>query len=78
MNICSGSLIEILDMTTGIYIVENNKTITTKNIYVKEGIYLVLETIGDKKNSYVEILYENTVVLIFYISKVCRFIQDNF
>lgn len=65
-------------MTTGIYIVESNETITTKNVYVKEGIYLVLETIGDKKNSYVEILYENTVVLIFYISKVCRFIQDNF
>ena len=74
MNIVAGSLIKINDMTTGIYIVENNKTISTKNIHVKEGIYLVLETIGDKKNSYIEILYEENVVLISYIEKVCSLI----
>lgn len=74
MNIVAGSLIKINDMTTGIFIVENNKTISTKNIHVKEGIYLVLETIGDKKNSYIEILYEENVVLISYIEKVCSLI----
>ena len=72
MDISSGSLVELIDITTGIYVVENNKTITTKNIYVKEGIYLVLESIGDKNNSYIEILYDNTVVLIGYKHKFCR------
>ena len=78
MNINSGSLIEIISATTGIYIIEDNKAISTKNIFVKEGIYLVLETIGDKKNSYIEILYEENVVLISYIEKVCKLIQDKF
>lgn len=78
MNINSGSLIEIISATTGIYIIEDNKAISTKNIFVKEGIYLVLETIGDKKNSYIEILYEENVVLISYVEKVCKLIQDKF
>jgi len=77
MNINSGSLVELIDITTGIYIIENNENITTKNIFIKEGIYLVLETLGDKKNSYIEILYDNMVVLIRYKHKFCRILQDN-
>lgn len=74
MDILPESLIEIIDIATGIYIVENNQNISTKNVLVKQGIYLVLETIGDKKNQYIEILYENTVVLISYTPKICRII----
>jgi len=71
MDISSGSLVELIDITTGIYIVENNETITTKRIYVEEGIYLVLESLGYEKNSYIEILYDNNVVLISYKHKFC-------
>lgn len=71
MDISSGSLVELIDITTGIYIVENNETITTKRIYVEEGIYLVLESLGYEKNCYIEILYDNNVVLISYKHKFC-------
>jgi hypothetical protein len=71
MDISSGSLVELIDITTGIYIVENNETITTKRIYVEEGIYLVLESLGYETNCYIEILYDNNVVLISYKHKFC-------
>ena len=74
MNISSGSLIELIDITTGIYIAENNENIITKNIIVDKGVYLVLETIGDKKNVYIEILYDSMVVLISYRHKFCRIV----
>tara|TARA_B100001175_G_C18999378_1_gene398178 strand:- start:162 stop:389 length:228 start_codon:yes stop_codon:yes gene_type:complete len=75
MKIKPGSLIEIKDTTSGIYIVENNEIISTKNLHIESGYYIVLDTIGDKKNIYIEILFKSLVVLIFHTSKVCSIIE---
>ena len=70
----SGKLVNILENITGIFIVEKKDNISTQNLNVEVGTYLVLDIIGDKKNIYIEILHYNNVVLITYVPKICRFI----
>ena len=75
MEIKPGSLVEIKDTTSGIYILENDEIISTKNLFIQEGYYIVLDVIGDKKNIYIEIPFKSLVVLIFHSSKVCSIIE---
>ena len=75
MEIKPGSLVEIKDTTSGIYILEDDEIISTKNLFIQEGYYIVLDVIGDKKNIYIEILFKSLVVLIFHSSKVCSIIE---
>ena len=78
MSIYTGSLIELIDDTTGICMVEKYSFMHTQNIYVKKGFYLVLDIVGSKINFYVEILYNSISVLIFSgnIRKVSRIIEQ--
>lgn len=71
-----GSLIEIINITSGLYIAEKNDIITTKNVFIEKGYYVVLESIGDERNIYIEILYKGLVALVFYKPKLCRIIEQ--
>ena len=74
MNKFSGKLLELLDDVTGIFIVEKEDNISTRNLIIDKGVYLILDDLGDKRNCYIEILYYNNVVLLTYIPKICRII----
>jgi len=77
MNFHSGDIVEVLETTAGIYVLENDNDITTtKKMNVEKGYYIVLDTIGGSLNYYIEILCKSTIVLIFYSNKVSRIDDD--
>lgn len=77
MIIYPGSLIELIDDTTGVYMVEKYNFMNTQHIYIEKGFYLVLDTVNSTINLYVEILYNAISVLIFSknICEVSRIIE---
>ena len=74
MNFSPGDILELVEPTEGVCVIEKNDIITTKKIFVEKGYYIVLDIVGDSVNHYIEILYDSAIILIFYSYKVSRII----